>query len=77
MPMPLLRTFICHETQSSHAPSLDDLLDLAKIDFAPLYEQIAGKPDIAPDQLLTEDVLFNRGTGRYHAHKRGIPREEK
>ena len=57
--------------------SLDDLLDLAKIDFAPLYQQIAGKPDIAPDQLLTEDVLFNRGTGSYHAHKRGIPREEK
>ena len=57
--------------------SLDDLLDLAKIDFAPLYQQIAGKPDIAPGQLLTEDVLFNQGTGRYHAHKRGIQREEK
>jgi phenylalanine-4-hydroxylase len=57
--------------------SLNDLLDLAKIDFAPLYEQIAGKPDIAPDQLLTEDVLFNRGTGRYHVHNRGIQREEK
>ena len=57
--------------------SLDDLLALAKIDFAPLYAQIEGKPDIAPGQLLTEDVLFNRGTGRYHAHKRGIQREEK
>ncbi len=57
--------------------SLDDLLDLAKIDFAPLYEQIAGQPDIAPGQLLAEDVLFNRGTGRYHAHKRGIQRKEK
>ena len=51
--------------------SLDDLLALAKIDFAPLYEQIQGKPDIAPGQLLPEDVLFNRGTGRYHADKRG------
>ena len=51
--------------------SLDDLLALANIDFAPLYEQIQGKPDIAPGQLLPEDVLFNRGTGRYHADKRG------
>jgi phenylalanine-4-hydroxylase len=47
--------------------SLDDLLGLAKIDFAPLYEQIEGKTDIAPGQLLAQDVLFNRGTGSYHA----------
>lgn len=47
--------------------SLDDLLGLAKIDFAPLYEQLEGKPDIAPGQLLAQDVLFSRGTGNYHA----------
>ena len=47
--------------------SLDDLLALAKIDFAPLYSQIEGKPDIPPGQLLTQDVLFNRGTCSYHA----------
>ena len=46
--------------------SLDDLLDLAKIDFAPLYAQIEGKPDMAPGQILAQDVLFNRGTGKYH-----------
>lgn len=46
---------------------LDDLLELAKIDFAPLYEQIEGKTDIAPSQLLAQDVLFSRGTGSYHA----------
>lgn len=51
--------------------SLDDLLALTNIDFAPLYKQIEGKPDIQPGQLLPEDVLFNRGTGRYHADKRG------
>jgi phenylalanine-4-hydroxylase len=50
--------------------SLNDLLDLANIDFAPLYAQIAGKPTIAPGQLLTKDVLFNRGTGSYNAHQR-------
>lgn len=47
--------------------SLDDLLGLANIDFAPLYEQLDGKPDIAPSQLLAQDVLFSRGTGNYHA----------
>jgi phenylalanine-4-hydroxylase len=46
--------------------SLDDLLDLAKIDFAPLYEQIEGKTDIAPGQLLVQDILFSRGTSKYH-----------
>ena len=46
--------------------SLNDLLDLAKIDFAPLYEHMQGKPDIAPGQILAQDVLFNRGTGKYH-----------
>ncbi len=46
---------------------LDDLLELAKIDFAPLYKQIEGKTDIAPSQLLAQDVLFSRGTGSYHA----------
>jgi phenylalanine-4-hydroxylase len=50
--------------------SLNDLLDLVNIDFAPLYAQIAGKPTIAPGQLLTKDVLFNRGTGSYNAHQR-------
>ncbi len=56
--------------------SLDDLLGLAKIDFAPLYKQIEGKPDIAPGQLLAEDVLFNRGSGSYHAHERSIQHGE-
>jgi phenylalanine-4-hydroxylase len=46
--------------------SLDDLLALAKIDFAPLYEQIGSKPDIAPGELLVQDALFTRGTGSYH-----------
>jgi phenylalanine-4-hydroxylase len=45
---------------------LDDLLALAKIDFAPLYEQMDGKADIAPNQLVNSDVLFNKGTGSYH-----------
>ena len=50
--------------------SLDDLLALAKIDFAPLYAQIEDKPDIPPGQLLAQDEIFSRGTGSYHAKTR-------
>jgi hypothetical protein len=46
---------------------LIEVLDLAKIDFAPLYQQIEDKPDMTPGQLQAQDVLFNRGTGSYHA----------
>lgn len=50
--------------------SLDDLLALAKIDFAPIYAQIEDKVDIPPGQLMAQDELFSRGTGSYHAKKR-------
>lgn len=50
---------------------LNELLDLARIDFAPIYNRIQGKPDYEPGQLLSDDVLIARGTGRYHADKRG------
>ena len=35
-------------------------------DFAPLYGRLAGQPDIAPDALLPEDRVLNRGTQRHH-----------
>ncbi len=38
----------------------------ADADFAPLYARLAGQPDIAPDALLPEDRILNRGTQRYH-----------
>ncbi|MGJ7484156.1 phenylalanine 4-monooxygenase [Variovorax sp. LT2P21] len=50
--------------------SLADLLDLATIDFAPLYERIAGQPDYQPGDVLATDRVVARGTGRYHAGKR-------
>lgn len=51
---------------------LDELLDLARIDFAPIYDQIQGRPEYEPGQLLSDDVLITRGTGRYHKDKRGV-----
>jgi phenylalanine-4-hydroxylase len=50
---------------------LDELLELATIDFGPLYAQVKGQPEYAPGQLLENDVALNRGTGSYHEAARG------
>lgn len=51
--------------------SLDDLLDLARIDFGPLYARIDGQADFEPGDVLATDRLVSpRGTGRYHDEKR-------
>ncbi len=52
--------------------ALDDLLELAHIDFAPVYERVKRKEEIEPGQLLPEDRIVTRGSGRYHsAHRAG------
>ncbi|MGD9537680.1 MAG: phenylalanine 4-monooxygenase [Alphaproteobacteria bacterium] len=48
----------------------DELLELAEIDFAPLYEEVAALPDIEPGDLVPTDRIITRGTGAYHAKKR-------
>ena len=50
--------------------NLNDLLELARIDFAPLYERVADASDFEPDDILPTDVVLTRGSGRYHAAKR-------
>ncbi len=50
--------------------SLDELLELARIDFAPVYQRIEGLPDHAPGTVLGTDRMYGRGTGRYHTAKR-------
>ena len=49
---------------------LDELLELARIDFAPIYEEIKGLPDFEPGTVLPTDRVLSRGTGRYHQRKR-------
>jgi phenylalanine-4-hydroxylase len=49
--------------------SLDDLLHLAKIDFAPLYETAKAMPEIEPGEVLPGDEVIARGTGAYHKAK--------
>jgi phenylalanine-4-hydroxylase len=46
---------------------LDELLDLARIDFAPHYERIRGQAEYEPGDVLASDQVFTRGTGTYHA----------
>jgi phenylalanine-4-hydroxylase len=50
--------------------SLDQLLELAHIDFAPVYQRVARMSELAPGDLLASDRVFARGTGRYHAARR-------
>ena len=49
---------------------LEKLLELAGIDFAPLYARIAGLPDHAPGTVLPNDAVVARGTGQYHRERR-------
>ena len=49
---------------------LDELLELARIDFAPIYERIAGQPEHQPGDVLPSDRVLVRGTGQYHDAKR-------
>jgi phenylalanine-4-hydroxylase len=49
---------------------LDELLALARIDFAPIYQRLEGLPEFAPGQLLDSDTLISRGTGHYHRARR-------
>lgn len=48
--------------------SLDELLELARIDFAPYYERVRGLESFAPGELQPGDVVLARGTGDYHAN---------
>jgi phenylalanine-4-hydroxylase len=49
---------------------LDELLELDRIDFAPLYDRIKGQPDLQPWDVIASDEVLHRGTGVYHDAKR-------
>jgi phenylalanine-4-hydroxylase len=44
---------------------LDDLLRLARIDFAPLYEQNRNAPEYEPGRVLPTDEVITLGSKRY------------
>ncbi|WP_373990779.1 phenylalanine 4-monooxygenase [Duganella sp. BuS-21] len=49
---------------------LDELLQLAQTDFAPLYEQVQQRPLLQPGSILEQDAVVTRGTGNYHNFKK-------
>jgi phenylalanine-4-hydroxylase len=50
--------------------NLDELLDLKRIDFAPIYAAVRGEPDFEPGEVLAHDRVIQRGSGAYHSRKR-------
>jgi phenylalanine-4-hydroxylase len=50
--------------------NLDELLELAYIDFAPVYAAVQGQPELEPGELLPQDRVLHRGSGIYHAARR-------
>jgi len=50
---------------------LEELLELARIDFGPIYERVRGRAEHGPGEVLAQDKVVTRGTGRYHAARRG------
>jgi phenylalanine-4-hydroxylase len=48
----------------------DDLLNLAKIDFGPVYQRIKGQPEFQPGDILPTEEPITRGTGVYHQAKK-------
>ncbi len=50
----------------------DELLRLAEVDFAPIYERIGGQPEHEPGDVLPTDEVIVRGTGAYHAQRRKV-----
>jgi phenylalanine-4-hydroxylase len=50
--------------------SLDELLELARIDFAPAYERARTLAEIDPGALVAGDRVIHRGSGAYAAAKR-------
>ncbi|SPE23001.1 Phenylalanine-4-hydroxylase [Burkholderiales bacterium] len=49
---------------------LAELLELARVDFGPVYDQVRGKPEYQPGQVLSSDQVIHRGSGSYHGAKR-------
>ena len=47
--------------------SLDDLLNLDRIDFGPVYERLRGESELQPGDVLPNDKVLQRGSGKYHA----------
>jgi phenylalanine-4-hydroxylase len=49
---------------------LDQLLELAHIDFADAYQRVDAATELQPGELLAGDRVLHRGSGRQHARRK-------
>jgi phenylalanine-4-hydroxylase len=54
--------------------NLDELLELKRIDFAPIYAAVRDQPDFEPGEVLAQDCVISRGSGAYHSKKKNAVR---
>lgn len=50
---------------------LDELLNLAAIDFSPFYDRATQAPELDPGELLPDDAVRQRGDNSYHRNRVG------
>jgi phenylalanine-4-hydroxylase len=48
----------------------DELLELARIDFAPVYQRVRENTELEPGETLPGDRFVSRGTGAYHSKRK-------
>lgn len=71
----VMRTRYCiHDFQETYfvLEQLDDLLKLAEVDFAPLYQRVSVLAEYEPDDVLSTDTVLARGTGSHHRARKSI-----
>lgn len=49
--------------------NFDELLELARIDFAPIYQRVRENTELEPGETLPGDRFISRGTGAYHSKR--------
>jgi phenylalanine-4-hydroxylase len=50
--------------------NIAELLELASIDFGPVYARLDSGPEYQPGDVLDADRVLHRGTGKYHLGRR-------
>lgn len=72
LPRVLRTRYVIDDFQRSYfvVRSLGELLELAHIDFLPLYEQTTGLHEFDAGELTSDDLVLSHGDGSYHQTRR-------
>ena len=75
LPRVLRTRYVINDFQRSYfvIRDLAELLELAQIDFLPLYEQTAGLPEFEAGDLADGDRVISQGDGSYHRARQAAP----